>query len=70
MFVPCKSLNGGLTFMRKAISLSYRGAPERLDLNLFVNIRLGYKCLPGTNTLGYLASTLMRPELARRDHLR
>jgi hypothetical protein len=40
-------------FVGKARNLTESGAPERLSLALLANNRLGWKGLPGTNTLAY-----------------
>jgi len=55
VFVPGKPFQPSLMFVGKARRLPQSGAPERrftqLGSGLPVNIRLGWKGLPGTNTL-------------------
>jgi hypothetical protein len=42
-----------LMFVRKGKSLTYSGAPEWQAPAILANIKLGWKDLPGTNTLAY-----------------
>ncbi len=58
--VECLSLESffqpSLMFVGEARSLPYNGAPESFIVQapaLPANIRLGWKILPGTNTLAY-----------------
>jgi hypothetical protein len=40
------------------------GAPHRKPLDLLTNIRLGWKGLPGTNTLAYFPHRRQRKKMA------
>ncbi len=57
MFVPGKPFQPSLMFVGEARSLPKSRAPERALLGyaavLPANTRLGWKGLPGTNTLAY-----------------
>ncbi len=56
MFVPDKPLQPSLMFVGEARNLPYSGALGRCLTqapSLTANIRLGWKGLPGTNTLAY-----------------
>jgi hypothetical protein len=57
VLVPEKPFQPSLKFVGEARSLPYSGAPEKrftqVALALPANIRLGWKGLPGTNTLAY-----------------